>query len=214
MASTDNLAIMAYYDKVIVPILLKYLEPESPLLDLGCGGGVLLTLLQRRGFKNLYGIDAASILLDRIPDKNIPVICDNYLNVRSHFQQGQFQAATVFNTLHHLETLEEFEAFFYNLHYIMKPGGLVFIKELRNGMFYRIYNGMIKSSVTQFLFPWFIGPRNFVQTHEEEMHSRFFDFFLPQLKKILRTKDRFSFVKRHTPLSFENLLVVRANPTP
>lgn len=210
LASIDNRAIVYYYKYIIVPIILKHIRRSAHLLDMGCAGGVLLTLLQEHGYKNLYGIDAAKVLLDRIPDKTIPTVCDNYMNVKQHYRKNQFDAATIFNTLHHLDSKEEFYQFFENLHYILKPGATVMVKELYNGMFYRNYNRIIKSRITNRLFPSIFDRRNFVQTEEVTMHSHFFKDFVGNINDILEAKGKFRVIKHYYPLTFERLIVMKA----
>ena len=210
LASMDNRAIVFYYRHVIVPIILKYLKKSDCLLDLGCAGGVLLTLLQERGLTNLQGIDAAQVLLDRIRDKSIPTVCDNYLNVKRHYRQNQFDFAIVFNTLHHLDSKEEFYLFFENLHHILKPGAIVMVKELYNGLFYKIYNAIIWSKITNKLFPSVFAGRNFVQTSEIDMHSRFFKDFVGNIDDIMEARGKFKVIKKYYPLTFERLIVMKA----
>jgi len=206
----DNRAIVYYYRYIIVPLILKHLKKADCLLDLGCAGGVLLTLLQERGFTNLHGIDAAQVLLDRVPDKSIPTVCDNYLNVKRHYRQNQFDFATVFNTLHHLESKEEFYLFFENLHHILKPGAIVMVKELYNGLFYKIYNAIIWSKLANKLFPSVFAGRNFVQTNEVDMHARFFKDFVGNIDDIMEAKGKFKVIKKYYPLAFERLIVMKA----
>ncbi|HOY67179.1 MAG TPA: class I SAM-dependent methyltransferase [Candidatus Ozemobacteraceae bacterium] len=208
LASRDNQTIGLYYRNVVLPILLRYIRPDDRLIDLGCAGGVLLCLLRERGFRHLWGMDAAASLLDRIPDPTIHRVCDNYLRIRDHFGAGSFDAVTVFNTLHHLDSREEYTAFFTNLADVIRPGGRVIVKELRNGIFYRIYNGIIFNSVTRTLFPGTFGPRCFVQTEEREMHARFFREFVPHLRSIVSAGGRFRILARHLPLTFEQMIVL------
>lgn len=210
LASVDNRAIMLYYKHIILPLVRKHIKPDSHMLDLGCAGGVLLTLLRQKGYKNLYGIDAAQVLLDRIPDKTIPTVCDNYLNVRQHYKEGQFDAATVFNTLHHLDSKEEYFQFFENLRHIMKPGAIVMVKELRDGLFYKIYNAVLHSKIAKKLFPSVFKSRDFVQTEEKDMHRRFFREFVSDINKIIEADGRFKLIKVYKPLTFEQLLVLKA----
>lgn len=210
LASMDNRAIVLYYRHIIVPIILKYLRKSDSLLDLGCAGGVMLTLLQERGYTKLFGIDAAQVLLDRIPDKTIPVVCDNYLNIKRHYRHNQFDFATVFNTLHHLDSKEEFYRFFENLHSILKPGAIVMVKELYNGLFYKIYNTIIWSKLANKLFPSVFAGRNFVQTTEIDMHSRFFKDFVGNINDIMEAGGKFKVIKTYYPLGFERLMVMQA----
>jgi 2-polyprenyl-3-methyl-5-hydroxy-6-metoxy-1,4-benzoquinol methylase len=209
LASVENRAIVYYYRYKIVPIILKYIKRSDHLIDLGCGGGVLLSLLKTRGFDNLWGIDAAQVLLDRIPDKTIPTICDNYLNVKQHYNENQFDAAIVFNTLHHLDSKEELYQFFENLHYILKPGSIVMVKELHNGLFYKTYNAIIFSKIANKFLPSVFAQRNFVQTTENDMHSRFFRDFADCLDDIIETKGKFKIIKQYKPLTFERLIVAK-----
>ena len=208
LASMDNRAIVYYYRYVIVPKILKHIKNTHSLIDLGCAGGVLLTLLQERGFKDLHGLDAAQVLLDLIPGKTIPTVCDNYLNIKQHFEKNKFDSATVFNTLHHLDSKEEFYSFFENLHYILKPGAIVMVKELYNGLFYKTYNAIIWSKIVNKLFPSIFSKRNFVQTEETDMHSRFFKDFVGNINDIMEAKGKFKVIKQYKPLTFERLIVM------
>lgn len=211
LASVDNRAIMFYYRYFIVPIIMKHIKPDDYMLDLGCAGGVIPTLLREKGYKNLYGIDAAQVLLDRIPDKTIPTVCDNYLNVRAHYKERQFDAATVFNTLHHLDSKDEYYNFFENLHYILKPGAIVMVKELWDGVFYKTYNAVLHSKIANKLFPFIFNSRDFVQTEEKDMHRRFFKDFVSNINNIMQASGKFRIIKLYKPLTFEQLLVLRAN---
>lgn len=210
LASVENRAIMLYYRYFIAPMVMKHVKKADHFLDLGCAGGVLLTLLKEKGYKNLYGIDAAQVLLNRIPDKTIHTVCDNYLNVKKHYKEGQFDSATVFNTLHHLDSKEEYCQFFENLRYIMKTGSVVMVKELRDGMFYKTYNAVLHSKIMNKLFPSVFGSRDFVQSHEEDMHSRFFRDFVPFINNIMQARGKFRTIKIYKPLSFEQLIVLKA----
>ena len=210
LANINNSAIRLYYQYCILPVVKRHIRREDALLDLGCAGGVMLTLLKKKGFMNLSGIDAASVLLDLIPDKSIPTVCDNYLNVRTHYRRGQFDAAIVFNTLHHLDSKEQFYQFFDGLRYILKPGATVLIKELRNGWLYKAYNGIIKNRITNALFPSVFERRNFVQTEETGMHSRFFKDIEPCFNSIIEHGAKFKVLKRLKPLTFESIFVLKA----
>lgn len=210
LASMDNHAIVFYYRNFIMPLVRRYIKPGDHMLDMGCAGGVLLTLLREKGYKNLYGIDAAQVLLDRIPDKTIPTVCDNYLNVKDHYKENTFNAATVFNTLHHLDSKEEYYKFFENLHYILKPGAVVMVKELRDGLFYKTYNAVLHSKTVNRLFPSVFNSRDFVQTEEQDMHRRFFRDFLSNINDIMEASGKFGIVKLYKPLTFEQLIVLKA----
>jgi len=168
-----------------------------------------LTLLQERGFRNLYGIDAAQALLDRIPDQTLPTVCDNYLNMKRHYAKHQFDAATIFNTLHHLNSQEEYLRFFHELHCIMKPGATVLVKELRNGLFYKTYNAVIQSRIANRLFPSAFQRRDFVQTEENGMYARFFQDFVGHIHDIMECGGKFKIVKEYRPLTFERLIVMK-----
>ena len=210
LASMDNKAIVVYYRHIIVPLVVRHVGKTDHLLDCGCAGGVLLNLLQERGCSNVYGIDTAQVLLDRIPDRNIPVVCDSYLNVKQHYDKSQFDAVTVFNTLHHLDSKEEFYRFFENVHHIVRPGAVVIIKELYNGLFYKTYNAIIWSSIANKLLPSVFSSRNFVQTEETDMHARFFKDFVGNIKDILEAKGKFKVKKQYKPLKFERMIVLEA----
>lgn len=208
LASMDNKAIVYYYRHIIVPIILRHARASGRLIDLGCAGGVLLTLLRERGFKDLYGIDAARVLLERIPDKSIPLVCDNYLNVRRHYNEKQFDAATIFNTLHHLGGKDEFCRFFENLSYILKPQAVVLVKELYNGLFRKVYYAAIKSKICALILPSVFSGRNFVEREEQDMHSRFFRDIAPNMNSLLEGGGKFKIIKQYNLFTFERLTVM------
>jgi len=209
LASVDNKAIMAYYQYMILGHITKYVKKTDHLLDLGCAGGVMLTLLRQRGYQNLYGIDAARVLLDRIPDKTIHTVCDNYINMKDHYEKHQFDAATIFNTLHHLESKDLFYTFFENLHHICKPGATILVKELYDGAFYRVYNAVIRSRIANTLFPSVFSRRNYVEREERGIHSHFFNNFVPNISDIIESEGKFRIIGVYYPLGFERVIVAR-----
>ena len=83
----------------------KHIPPcTQTLLDLGCGTGLELEEIFRVYPNiNVTGIDITQPMLDRLAekysDKNISLICANYLNYS--FGEEQYNCAVSFETMHH-----------------------------------------------------------------------------------------------------------------
>ncbi|WP_110955300.1 class I SAM-dependent methyltransferase [Anaerosinus massiliensis] len=54
-----------FYEKSVL-FLQKYLQPDSSVLDCGCGQGTFLRVLKSHGYKNLKGIDPAQNCVDSL----------------------------------------------------------------------------------------------------------------------------------------------------
>ncbi|MDP8213561.1 MAG: class I SAM-dependent methyltransferase, partial [Candidatus Euphemobacter frigidus] len=38
-------------------------SPDSKILDAGCGGGLLISLLRKKGYKDIFGIDLSKMMV-------------------------------------------------------------------------------------------------------------------------------------------------------
>lgn len=76
------------------------LVENEPVLDVGCGSGLLLELLRDKGLRFLVGCDVASSSVRRVRDKGLDVIrCD--AEKALPFRSGSFATATLVDVLEH-----------------------------------------------------------------------------------------------------------------
>ena len=93
-------------------------EVRGPLLDVGCGGGLLLGMMRERGFR-VVGLDnsaaAAAIAWSR---QGVPAVC----GVLEHapLRAGNFAAVTMFHVLEHVHDPRAYVA---AAHHLLAPGG-------------------------------------------------------------------------------------------
>ncbi|OGQ05105.1 MAG: hypothetical protein A2W61_03220 [Deltaproteobacteria bacterium RIFCSPLOWO2_01_44_7] len=110
--------------------ILVNLSRGAKILDLGCGTGITVDFLSRRGFLDVYGCDISTTLLEigkRKGIKNLFLIEEVVLPFPSH----SFDFVTMFDVIEHMDNYGD------NLREIfrvLKPGGVVFISYPNPGM--------------------------------------------------------------------------------
>ena len=103
-------------------------DRDMKILDVGCGSGYFLSSLASRGFRNLYGIEPDTTLVNKIP----PGIAVEIKNSRVEdiaFEDCTFDVVVVQSVLHHLKGLDAYKISCGQIHRVLKPGGLIFISE-------------------------------------------------------------------------------------
>jgi len=102
---------------------LAHVSAPGPLLDIGCGGGLFLGLMRRRGLR-VAGLDfsaeAASIAWRR---HQAPAVCG--MLEHSPLRPGSFAAATMFHVLEHLYDPRVYLA---AVHELLQPGGRLVVQ--------------------------------------------------------------------------------------
>lgn len=117
----DKQNIRDKFEKVI-KIIIKYTD-NGPLLDIGCGPGLFLELVQERGFTPVQGVDISSFAVE---------YCTNtlHLNVQKgdlldfKFKSESFNLITMFDTLEHIQNPK---AELMEIERILKPNGILAI---------------------------------------------------------------------------------------
>jgi len=113
------------YRRLVVRDHARFLEralakgaARGPLLDVGCGGGLLLGMMRERGFR-VMGLDnspdAAAITWNR---RHVPAVCGVLEHVP--LRPGSFAAITMFHVLEHVHDPRAYVAAAYHL---LAPGG-------------------------------------------------------------------------------------------
>jgi len=79
-------------------LLTKFLKPGSKILEIGCGEGIFLKELRRRGFK-VTGIEPSARASQRARDAGLDVICGCFPESRI---KGPFSAVVAIQVLEHI----------------------------------------------------------------------------------------------------------------
>jgi len=108
----------------VCDMLAPHLKPEMRIVDVGCATGGLLAELQRRGFKNLLGLDpspACGETARRLYGIEVRTMTINELTGLNE----QFDCVVLTGVFEHLPELDESIS---SLLKIMKPGGKLYVE--------------------------------------------------------------------------------------
>ena len=103
--------------------LLKTLQPNDRILDIGCGGGSILALLNARGFSTLAGLEPSETLGRLAAERSGAKIVRGALS--DHPKLGVYDFVILSHVLEHITDLR---ATVSCLHPILAPGGRVYIE--------------------------------------------------------------------------------------
>lgn len=99
----------------------KYLNSESTIIDVGCGGGSLLTFFKNNGYTNVTGIDTSKICVEHLRVNGVNCIHGSVFSVKP----SQFDYVTCCHVLEHIIDINEFVTHLKNF---MKPDGHMYIE--------------------------------------------------------------------------------------
>jgi SAM-dependent methyltransferase len=89
------------YRRFVLRDHLAFLKGSlGPVLDVGCGGGLLLAMLRERGVKGI-GLDYSDKAAHAAVNYGVPVVCGTLLN--APFVNGQFRLVTMYHVVEHVE---------------------------------------------------------------------------------------------------------------
>ena len=113
---------------IYVPLLQETarLHPGGYLLDVGCGRGEWLTLVERAGLQGI-GIDVNSVAIARCQSAGLTVVQQEALVYLGGQQDGTVAAVTAFHVIEHVP-FEYLLALVREAHRILEPGGLLLLE--------------------------------------------------------------------------------------
>jgi SAM-dependent methyltransferase len=97
---------------------LNDLEPNSQILEIGCGEGHFLDLARSNGHSGI-GLDFNHAAVQTARAKKLEIYCYNLKDIRIYFQNKTFDAVCFFHVIEHIDDLE---TFFRELSSIMNKG--------------------------------------------------------------------------------------------
>jgi SAM-dependent methyltransferase len=109
----------------------RWLDPDSRILDLGCGYGRVLGSLFEHGYHNLIGLDPAPAMVALARERFPPItfeeiIAPPHLDLPS----ASVDAVLLFSVLTCVPTDEGQRAIVREVGRVLRPGGLVYISDL------------------------------------------------------------------------------------
>jgi len=99
----------------------KYLNSESTIIDIGCGGGSLLTLFKNKGYTKVTGVDTSKVCVEHLHANEISCIHGSVFSVNP----TQFDYVTCCHVLEHIIDINGFVT---HLKKFMKPDGHMYIE--------------------------------------------------------------------------------------
>ena len=113
-------------NKIRLEVFTKYVDKDSKVLDIGCGGGDFLTALSDNGYHNLTGIDPSEISVKRIKSElGFRAFVGNIFDEAPEELKDAFDVVCCTMVGEHVYDLEHFVQ--HLKQYAIKNGGMIFI---------------------------------------------------------------------------------------
>ena len=129
-----NRSVLSYPDENLVRLLARELKKRTDVtdlnaIDIGCGSGRHMALLDESGVSGVYGSDYSLNALDICKEAGFPLVinCDNKF---LPFKDGTFDIAVAWGSLHY-SSKDDMRSMLNEVKRIMKQGGSLFAT-LRN----------------------------------------------------------------------------------
>ena len=112
------------YLPFVQPVCAAY--PEALVLDLGCGRGEWLELLQKNSIAAM-GVDIDTGMLEACQQINLKVQCQDALESLKQLQDGSASVVSAFHLVEHLP-FDRVKDLVAECHRVLKPGGLLIME--------------------------------------------------------------------------------------
>ena len=112
------------YLPFVQPVCAAY--PEALVLDLGCGRGEWLELLQKNSIAAM-GVDLDTGMLEACQQINLKVQCQDALESLKQLQDGSASVVSAFHLVEHLP-FDRVKDLVAECHRVLKPGGLLIME--------------------------------------------------------------------------------------
>lgn len=111
--------------------LFDFCKKESRILQYGCGPGITLSSLEKKGFKNVYGVDHSEEMI-RIAKDKLPklreklAVCDS---LEVPFADNSFDVVILMSVLTCITRDQEQKYLIDELERVLKPGGYIYVSD-------------------------------------------------------------------------------------
>jgi ubiquinone/menaquinone biosynthesis C-methylase UbiE len=112
-------------------------DKNARILDVGCGSGEFIALLLARGYKNLHGVEIDDVLIRMAPSGRSAEILKSSVT-ELPFADNSFDCIYMFNVMHHLQGMTEYELALAEMTRCLTDGGRIILIEPCRMTLYRL----------------------------------------------------------------------------
>jgi SAM-dependent methyltransferase len=109
---------------------------DARILDVGCGSGEFISLLRQRGYTNLQGVEIDDALIDLAAE--LPDVIRKSSATALPYADGSFDCIYMFNVMHHLHGMAEYERALAEMGRCLRDGGRIILVEPCRLVLYRL----------------------------------------------------------------------------
>jgi len=124
------------------------ISPGDRILDLGCGDGLDIQILHKKGYKKIIGVDISQKLLALARKRNPGVRFLRASAEKMPFKNGIFDAVLADSVLYHLT---ESNGAIREIHRVLTPGGRLCFIEAHQSLARKLFDGITVSPVSRFV---------------------------------------------------------------
>jgi len=208
-------------------LLTPYLTDRKSILDLGCGSGTLLALLQKAGH-DVSGVDTSSDMLSLAREK-LGLQAKLYENDMVRFFTGEEKYDIIVSTcdsLNYLSNIVDVEQVFKQVYAMLKPGGFFFFDIHSDYMFLQRFTDWTFGSADQNVsLIWNIVVKDehiyeheltFFSANEQGLYERYdslqVEYFYPE-KKLLALLQQQQFLQCKQTSDFSEMYAAEGTRT-
>lgn len=111
-------------------------DKNARILDVGCGSGEFISLLLQRGYTNLHGVEIDPVLID-LASGVLPDVRRSSATALP-YSDGSFDCIYMFNVMHHLGGMAEYELAIEEMSRCLRNGGRLILIEPCRLILYRM----------------------------------------------------------------------------
>lgn len=132
MPDANEVVITSIVDEMLYYI--PELSLTAPILEVGCGNGLLLENLHRRGYSNLIGFDYSSEMISKAKSYCSGIDFRNLdtSNLKNEFPKGSFDLIYVHSVAQYFDGEDYFNNFLEACLYLLSATGTLYIGDLFN----------------------------------------------------------------------------------
>ena len=127
-----------YESKIIKKVVKKYIAEDASILDIACGLGNKMLLLQEAGYSNLLGVEINADSVIACNKKGLKVV--SFETFSKEYQEGEFDMILLSHIIEHFEYRELIEFMETYLKYLKQDGYLFIVSPIFNSTFYDAFD--------------------------------------------------------------------------